>query len=172
MDQLSFGTRRFEEVRQKKEGDGAVADARSFYALKSADAPGEAIVSGNVEALRLTESASNGRGGGRPSVNSAQVSAAGTVTYSRPAGAAGPLAQARVLQQQGRFVGGKTFFQNGDKWLDSEAQKKLDAPRTRVTFGSKEYFELLGRNSQAKSWLALGRNIEFVLGDTVYEIVD
>jgi hypothetical protein len=149
-----------------------VADARSFYALKSADAPGEAIVSGNVEALRLTESASNGRGGGRPSLNSSQTSPAGTVTYSLPSVVAGPLAQARVLQQQGRFVGGKTFFQNGDKWLDSEAQKKLDAPRTRVTFGSKEYFDLLSRNSQAKSWLALGRNIEFVLGDTVYEIVD
>ena len=172
MDQLSLSSRRFEEVRQKKEGEGAVADARSFYALKSADAPGEAIVSGNVEALRLSEPASNGRGGGRVSASYSQTSPAGAVTYSDATSAAGAQVQARVLQQQGRFVGGKTFFQNGDKWLDSEAPKRLNVPRMRVVFGSKEYFELLSKAPQAKQWLALGRNIEFVLGDAVYEIVD
>jgi hypothetical protein len=100
-----------------------------------------------------------------------QSRAAASVTYTATP-VAGPSDQARVLQQQGRFVGGKTFFQNENKWLDSETQKQANAKRLRVSFGSKEYFELLGKSPQTKSWMALGRNVEFLLGDTVYEVVD
>ncbi len=168
MDQLSFGAQRYEEVKLKKDGDGAVADARSFYALKSADAPAEAIVSGNVEALRLPQSGAGGHRG--VAVNGFQPTPGGSFTDS--AALERPVAQARVLQEQGRFVGGKAFFRNGDKWLDSETQKPTNAKRTRVTFGSKEYFDLLSKTPQVKSWLAVGRYVEFVLKDTVYEIVD
>ena len=42
----------------------------------------------------------------------------------------------------------------------------------RVTFGSPEYFDLLKQRPQSKSWLALGTNVEFTLGDTIYEVVE
>ena len=80
--------------------------------------------------------------------------------------------EAQGAQHQGRFAGGKTFYRNGDKWLDAEAHKRGEAKRTRVTFGSNEYFSLLAKSPQVKSWVAVSRNVEFVLGDTIYEVVD
>ena len=77
---------------------------------------------------------------------------------------------ARQYSAQGRYVGGRTFFQNGEQWIDSEVQKKPDAKRQRVQFGSDEYFALLRKYPQAQPWLALGQNVQFVLADTVYEI--
>lgn len=147
--ELTVTVDRYEAITRNKEGDGAVADARSFAFLKSADAPAEAIVSGGVETLRTI----------RPSAPAA-------------AGAAGPVAAARTLQEQGRFVAGRTFFRHGEKWIDSEAQKHAAGKRVRVTFGSDEYFNLLARAPEVKSWLAIARNVEFVLGNAVYEIVD
>ena len=41
-----------------------------------------------------------------------------------------------------------------------------------MQFNSKEYFDLVARKSEARPWLALGQNVQFVLGDTVYEIYD
>ena len=80
--------------------------------------------------------------------------------------------KARLMEQQSRFAAGKTFFRNGDKWIDSDVQKKTDAKRVRVQFGTQEYFDLLAKNPQAKSWLALGTNVEFTLGDTIYEVTE
>jgi hypothetical protein len=37
---------------------------------------------------------------------------------------------------------------------------------------SPEYFDLLAKQPQAKSWLALGTKVEFTIGDTVYEVTD
>ena len=62
-------------------------------------------------------------------------------------------------------------WENGDKWIDSDVQKQQNAKRVQVQFASQEYFDLAKR-PEAKSWLAQSRNVEFVLGDTVYEVVD
>jgi hypothetical protein len=80
----------------------------------------------------------------------------------------------RLVQysQQTQFVGGKNFFQNGNQWIDSAIQKSANASRTRVQFGSSEYFALLAKHPQAGAWLALGQNIQFVLGGTIYEIYE
>jgi hypothetical protein len=74
--------------------------------------------------------------------------------------------------QQTRFVGGRTFFQNGEQWIDTEVQKRASAKPVRVQFGSTEYFDLLKKYPQTLSWLALGRNVQFTLGNTVYEIYE
>ena len=79
---------------------------------------------------------------------------------------------ARQTQDQGRFTAGKTFFRNGEKWIDSDVQNQTNARRARVQFGSKEYFELVTKQPQSKSWLALGANVEFTIGDTVYEVTE
>ena len=157
------GVDRFSKLKDEKAGNGAVADARSLQALKSAEASAPAIVSGNVESLRYTS----------------QSPAPAGQTYSYGGGEGGQSSvagrrvnQAQAIEQQSRFAGGKTFFQNSGKWIDSDVQKKAGMKRVRVTFGSPEYFELLRKQPQSKSWLALGTNVEFTLGDIIYEVVE
>ena len=72
--------------------------------------------------------------------------------------------------QQSQFVGGKTFFLNEKRWVDSEVQKHPKAKRVKIEFGSKEYFDTAAKHPEANEWLALGNAVEFVLGETVYEV--
>jgi hypothetical protein len=83
-------------------------------------------------------------------------------------------AASRVAQyaQQNRFVAGKSFYQNGAQWVDAEAQQLKDAKAVKLQFGSADYFALLGKEPRAAQWLALGRNVQFVLGGTLYEVAD
>ena len=74
--------------------------------------------------------------------------------------------------QQGQFVAGKSFFQNGQQWTDSAIQKQINAKRLRIQFGSPEYFDLVAKQPKALPWLALGQNVQFVLNDTVYDIYE
>jgi Ca-activated chloride channel family protein len=140
--------RLYSRVGRDKAGDAAVADARSFQMLKSAEAPQSAIASGTFEALR-------------PPVNASQ-----------PAATAARLEEVESYQGQGRFVAGRTFFRNDKSWIDGDVQKKPDAPRVRLPFGSPEYFAFARTNTAARPWLALGRNVQFTLNGTVYEITD
>ena len=84
-----------------------------------------------------------------------------------PAPAAARLSQ---YTQQSRFVNGRAFFQNGNQWIDSNAQNT--AKRQRVQFNSEEYFNLLTKHPEAGPWLALGQNVVLTLDDTVYEIAE
>jgi len=74
--------------------------------------------------------------------------------------------------QQSQFVGGKTFFQNDKRWIDSAIQRHPDAKRIRVQFGSPEYFDLIAKNEKVVQWLALGQNVQFVLDNTTYEVYE
>jgi Ca-activated chloride channel family protein len=76
------------------------------------------------------------------------------------------------LAQQVRVVRGKTFYQNGVSWVDADVQKQANAKRVQVKFNSREYFELLTQIPRAATWLALGQNVQFTHGNTVYEIID
>jgi hypothetical protein len=95
----------------------------------------------------------------------------GGAAYSYAASAQ-RIAVAQQLERQSRFAAGKTFFQNGNRWIDSAVPKQQDARRVQVRFGSQEYFDLMKQQPQARSWLAQGRHVEFVLADTIYEVVD
>jgi len=75
-------------------------------------------------------------------------------------------------QMQQRFVGGRAFTMKTNAWMDTDIQKNQNAKRVRVQFESPEYFELATRNPKAQPWLALGRNVQFVLGETIYEIYE
>jgi len=74
--------------------------------------------------------------------------------------------------QQSRFVRGRNFFQNGEQWVDAEVQKRQSARRIQVKFNSSEYFALAAKHPDAAAWLSVGRNVQFALGDAVYEITD
>jgi len=74
--------------------------------------------------------------------------------------------------QQVRYAGGRAFFQNGTLWVDSRAQGHAEDRIVRIEFGSDEYFHLLERHPEIRRWLALGRNVQFVLDETVYVVRD
>jgi len=78
--------------------------------------------------------------------------------------------QLNAVEQQTRVVRGKSFFQNGAQWIDADAQKQKGAKPQRVQFASDEYFRLLAENTDAAQWLALGPNVQFSLGDKLYEV--
>lgn len=72
--------------------------------------------------------------------------------------------------QQARVVNGRAFYQNGNTWTDATAQSRKDLKQKQVAFNSDEYFGLLSTNADAAQWLALGNEVDVVLGDTLYQI--
>jgi hypothetical protein len=95
-----------------------------------------------------------------------------TTRANRPATGLALQSDARSYTEQGQFVGGKTFFQNAGQWIDSRVQEAPKANRVRIQFGSPEYFELIKGRPEAVSWLALGKNLQFVAAGTIYEIYE
>src|SRR6266446_2389942 len=130
--------------KEKKEGEDGVANAISQNAFKFAQQAPASITSGNSESLR----------------GFAAAVPAGTPAAAR-------LGQ---YTQQSRSVNGRAFFQNGNQWIDSNAQNT--AKRQRIQFNSEEYFNLLTKHPEAGPWLALGQNVVLKLDDTVYEIAE
>ncbi len=86
--------------------------------------------------------------------------------------AGGAAVQQAVQAQQSRYVRGRTFYQNGRQWVDAQVQSRPDARRVQVKFNSDEYFGLLQKHPDAAQWLSVGNNVQLVLDDTVYEVVD
>ncbi|MBI4580221.1 MAG: hypothetical protein HY718_10995 [Planctomycetes bacterium] len=86
-----------------------------------------------------------------------------------PADGAGPV----------RFVGSKTFYRDGDRWVDSLYDERVakaagsSKPETvKVRLFGDEYYDLLGRHSEAGRYLALGTRVVVMLGDKAYETVE
>ncbi len=79
-------------------------------------------------------------------------------------------AQRNNYAQQVRVVNGRAFYQNGNVWTDSTAQLSRSLKQKRISFGGREYFDLLGRAPALASWLALGSDVDVVVGDTLYSI--
>jgi Ca-activated chloride channel family protein len=140
--------------KEERGGGQAVAGARYGLTLRAADAAAPAGASGALESRRaLGLSTSPGRAS---AASPADMSKERLVEYS----------------QQTQFVAGKSFFQNGQQWIDSAVQKQTKAKRVRIQFGSAEYFDLVAQKPKALPWLALGQNVQFVLDDTVYDIYE
>ena len=155
-----------------REGGKALASARSYQSLKSANAASEAIAAGNAEALRVNPAAP----GARPLATGLAAGPGGRV--ARIPGGPAPMTAPQSLesaarhygQQQSQFSGGRTFFLNDRQWVDTSVQQTTNAKAVRVQFSSPEYFELLRRHPETRPWLALGRNVQFNLAGTVYEV--
>jgi Ca-activated chloride channel homolog len=81
-------------------------------------------------------------------------------------------AQEQNYATQVRMVNGRTFYQNGRVWTDSTAQSGGKLASRQVRFGSEEYFALLGRSPLVAAWLALGSNVDVVVGGTLYQVRD
>ena len=146
------------ELMMRRNGLGPVNQSRSELAFKSANAPANAISAGGAEAQR-------GFAAAAPQ-SSAPSGPAGGVVTGRSAVAE------RVAQytQQTQFAGGRSFYQNGNQWIDGSVQKLRNPKRVRIQFSSKEYFDLVAKKPETLPWLALGQNVQFALNDTIYEV--
>ena len=51
-------------------------------------------------------------------------------------------------------------------------QAKPKAKQVTVVFDSDDYYKLITDHPQAVRWLSLGRNVQLVIGDTIYSVVD
>jgi Ca-activated chloride channel family protein len=170
----------FDAFQRDKAGELAVSGARATYELKSANAPADAVELGRREALQ--GQIKTAPPGGTYSYSVRANGQASAPTPGVPAigggGIAGPVAlelakkQSQQYAQQAKVIAGRTFYLNGEQWIDAEVQKATNAPRVRVQFGSPEYFDLLKQHARAQAWFAAGRNVQLVLAGTVYEVYE
>lgn len=136
-----------QELMEKKSGGEAVGDAQAIDSLRNAQtaaAPSQA----NVLAIR------------------ARVDGDGLVDREALA------ARASIQSQQTRIVAGRAFYQNGSQWIDSEVQRRQGGKVVQVKFDSEHYYALLNKHADAPKWLSVARNLQLVIDDTIYEIVE
>jgi Ca-activated chloride channel family protein len=150
----------YQTLMMERYGLAPVARSRSDAALKQAQAPVSAIQLGQAEAARGL--------GGVPAAPASGPVPVGSVS----SGLAESDSRQTVVAtaQQVQYAGGRAFYWNNDRWLDTTVQQQSQAQRRQISFGSPEYFELTRRHPESQAWLALGTRVEFVLGSTVYEI--
>ncbi len=74
------------------------------------------------------------------------------------------------FQPQLKYVGDKTFFLQGEIWIDSQYEAS-SMPVTEIGFGSEVYYELLTARPSWGKYLALGEQVIFVVDGEAYQIV-
>ena len=91
---------------------------------------------------------------------------------------AGEEAEARLRDAEGaqvmRIVGAKTFYRDGERWVDSvyTATDKPKPQTVKIKLYSDAYFELTRRHPEAAKYLALGPRVVVVLDGKAYETVE
>jgi Ca-activated chloride channel homolog len=144
----------WQQFTTERGGDAGVAGALSGMALKTADAAAPAALGAEAQFARRYGLASSSAAAGRADNSAAAPNTAPSA--STPS----------------RFVGGKTFFQNGSQWVDTTVQRMADTTPIRIQFGSTDYFKLLAKNPAMAAWLALGREVQFVWNNQLYEVYE
>jgi Ca-activated chloride channel family protein len=164
--------RAYTQLKRDVSGQSAVAAARYGLANRNAMQADAALAAGRQEAtVALSAPAS----ASMPVPTSAGGAPGRVVTMARPSGPASSSSLAADVVrygEQSRFVKGRTFYQNGNRWIDSQVQRQQQANLQRIQFNSSEYFALLAKEPQVRPWLALGSNVQFVLNGRVYEIYE
>lgn len=79
---------------------------------------------------------------------------------------------------QVRNIQGRAVYNTGKFWVDSRIQKQKSTSASqikqtqRIKFASTEYFNLLAAKPLSAQFMALGKNVRFILKDILYEIYD
>ena len=159
--------KQFESLKLDKAGDQAIGSARAAKALKEATNAKAAANNSNREA----QQANFGFDNGAPTVptDGGLGGRAGQLFFAETKSDS-----ARAVSQPMEFAAGKNFTQNAQFWVDSDVQaaEVVKAKRNRIAFNSDAYFNLLAMEPKVAQWLALGRNVQFVLNKTIYEIYE
>ena len=138
----------YNDFESERSGEAAVRGSRSLGGYKAADSlAGASAAKANADAPMIAASAQPG----------------------------GPLneqaeAAARVVQQQSKFVRGRSFYKNGETWVDSGVQTQKDAKVVDVAFGSDDYFALLRRHPDIPAWLSVGPDVQVLIDGVVYQV--
>lgn len=155
----------YNRMRAEKAGDIGTLNARASSSLKNAQSADTAITLNSFEVSTATSMAAAAKA-------APAATFGGSTRAPVPASPAAAAQQIASVQQNARSVAGKTFFQNGTQWLDSDVQRAKPAKTVRVQFGGSDYFKLIADQPAAAEWLALGQNVQFTLGDTLYDIFE
>ena len=137
------------QVESRRTGAGAVAAAQDVADLKRASNGQEFELAPQNEALRKPGLASFGG-----------------VPATQPVG----YRVATNYSQQARVINGRAFYQNGTVWTDATAQSQQNLSNRQISFNSEEYFSLIQAHPEVASWLALGNEVDLVLGETLYQV--
>lgn len=156
----------YESFSRSESGAEAIQNSRSSLALKDANTAsgglaGMAAAAPKVmaaPAITAPTASAPGLGAAVTTPSSLQVETLGNSQSS--------------LAQEARYVGGHSFYFNGKQWVDVRVQKLASAKPVRIQFNSKEYYDFLQKNPQASQWFSLGRNLQIVIQNTVYEIYE
>jgi len=70
-----------------------------------------------------------------------------------------------------KVVEAKTFYLRDGEWIDTAYNEKASMPVSAITFGSKEYFDLLKIPGLSK-FLSVGKQVIFVFNHRAYKIVN
>ena len=76
------------------------------------------------------------------------------------------------INKQIKNIQGRAIYNTGKYWVDSRLQYEKINKVVRIQFGSKKYFNLLRKNLLSAKFLALGKNVKFIINDTSYEIFE
>jgi Ca-activated chloride channel family protein len=80
---------------------------------------------------------------------------------------------AQNITRQVKMVQGRAFYNNGQFWTDIELQKqKQQGNKKRIQYASTEYYNLINQYPESSQFLALGRNVLFVMNQQIYEIFE
>ncbi len=173
-DVLAQAKAQYDAFKADKSGNQAVGSARANKLLKEAKSYAASAQS-NREAQQANFGfRGEGAAGGIPAATAPGLGS-GTQFYAPGRrGANGQRGKTRTVSQPMRYAAGKNFTQNERTWVDSTVQtaEAAKAKRNRIEFNSDAYFALLTKEPKASQWLALGRNVQFVLNGTIYEIFE
>lgn len=168
-----------EDARRERSGLAAVRGSLAEQALKKAESADQGARASAKEANQSpafsvsSPSPAAPRPSGVPpnARPSSSRNAPGGRAYATPGSPVSkPADRMSDYTRQHRFVNGRNFYLNGERWIDSETQKHPKAKRVRIRFNSDEYFDLMTQRPEIASWLALGSAVEFYLEGTIYEI--
>jgi hypothetical protein len=106
-----------------------------------------------------------------PAMSAQDVTGRGAVAASR---AAREMQEAVTVQGPAaatvQVVGDKTFYLRDSVWTDAEIRADVRLPETTVTFGSEEYYALLGRVPALGRYFALGEQVAVIVDGRLYRV--
>jgi Ca-activated chloride channel family protein len=68
-------------------------------------------------------------------------------------------------------VGTKTFYLENEVWTDSEFKEESKIPEIKLSFASKEFFDLIERETELAQFFSLGEQVVVVWKGKIYRIV-
>jgi Ca-activated chloride channel family protein len=152
---MSDESRTFSPALRKKSGTFVEEKRLEFESMKSKSGAPSARASSELQALNQ-------------SVNTDQIKEKQSrLEYKDDKGVS------RNITRQVKMVQGRAFYNNGQFWTDIELQKqKQQGNKKRIQYASTEYYNLINQYPESSQYLALGRNVQFVMNKQIFEIFE